>query len=230
MGKLLVNKLHPDAIVPTIVNPGEDLGFDLFALEDTFLYHGQQQIVKTGIAAKYVEAPQNIPWAQVDPPPGCIGYSGGWYNQSQKYGLKIFDRSSMAAKFGVLTMAGVIDAGYDGEIGVVMILLGPPMTLHPDLKLAEPLDAPKVVQAAHARRARITAEPWTEQFLSTLTDWDRELITYFQRDSKQVGYQIKRGDRIAQIVPVRVYEGAIEVVDELPKGRRGGAGYGSSGK
>lgn len=34
------------------------------------------------------------------------------------------DRSGLAAKFGIHTLAGVIDSGYRGEIGIVLINLG----------------------------------------------------------------------------------------------------------
>jgi hypothetical protein len=37
---LKVKKLHEDAIIPTCANPGEDLGYDLYALEDAKLYPG----------------------------------------------------------------------------------------------------------------------------------------------------------------------------------------------
>jgi dUTP pyrophosphatase len=43
-------------------------------------------------------------------------------------------------------------------------------------------------------------------------------------------YQIKRGDRIAQIVPTRVHTGEVEVVEELSTSARGAKGFGSSGK
>lgn len=221
--KLLVKKLHPDAYTPTIAHPGEDLGFDLYALEDTFLRPGQQQIVKTGIAAKYVEAPSLIPFAETQNP-GAIGYSGGWYAHSKKFGLKIFDRSGMAAKNGLLTMAGVIDAGYDGEIGVVMILLGPGLHVTP-----ETLPFYTENHPYKAQMDRINAQPWTPDFVSSLPEPDRDIIKWF-RENRQSGYQIRRGDKIAQMVPFPVFEGAVEVVDELPKGRRGESGYGSTGR
>ena len=34
---LKVKKLHPEAQLPTVAHPGTDLGFDLYALEDTAL-------------------------------------------------------------------------------------------------------------------------------------------------------------------------------------------------
>ena len=37
---LKVKKLHPDAQLPTVAHPGTDLGFDLYALEDTALPAG----------------------------------------------------------------------------------------------------------------------------------------------------------------------------------------------
>lgn len=43
-------------------------------------------------------------------------------------------------------------------------------------------------------------------------------------------YQIKRGDRIAQLLIVPCYRPKIEVVDNLGETARGEAGFGSSGK
>ena len=90
---LKIQLLHKDAKAPTVAHPGEDLGYDLYALEDTNLTE-EGQHVKTGIAAELTVA----------------GY---------KYGFVIKDRSSMAAK-GIVTSGGVIDAGYRGEITVTM--------------------------------------------------------------------------------------------------------------
>lgn len=96
---LYVKRLDPRAILPTVAHPGEDLGFDLYALEDTLLDFEEPTKVRTGIAAKFT----------VDP-------------QFMKYGLEIGDRSSMALK-GIRVGGGKIDAGYRGEIIVILTYL-----------------------------------------------------------------------------------------------------------
>jgi dUTP pyrophosphatase len=97
---LRVRKLEAGARIPVVAHPGEDLGYDVFALEDVVLAPRVTVRVRTGIA---VEARH--------PATG------------EPLGLLVRDRSSMAAK-GVATTAGVIDAGYRGEILVVMTYLG----------------------------------------------------------------------------------------------------------
>jgi dUTP pyrophosphatase len=79
-----------------VAHPGEDLGYDVFGLEVTVLAPRATVRVRTGIA---VEARH----PQTDAP----------------LGLLVRDRSSMAAR-GVATTGGVIDAGYRGEILVLM--------------------------------------------------------------------------------------------------------------
>ena len=83
-----------------VAHPGEDLGYDLFALEAVTLGPRATAKVRTGIA---VEARH--------PKTG------------EPLGLLVRDRSSMAAR-GLATTAGVIDAGYRGEILVLMTNLG----------------------------------------------------------------------------------------------------------
>ncbi len=94
---LKVKKLHPDAVLPTVAHPGTDLGFDLYALEDTALPAGVPVKVRTGIA---VEAPEG-------------------------FGFIVGDRSSMASK-GVTYMGGRIDAGYRGELLICLINVNQP--------------------------------------------------------------------------------------------------------
>ena len=67
---LKVKLLHPNAKLPTVAHPGDDLGYDLYAIEDVTLDPGKPIKVRTGIA--------------VEGPPG--------------YGFILGDRSSMAAK------------------------------------------------------------------------------------------------------------------------------------
>lgn len=94
---LKVKKLHPEAVLPTVAHPGTDLGFDLYALEDTALPAGVPVKVRTGIA---VEAPEG-------------------------FGFIVGDRSSMASK-GVTYMGGRIDAGYRGELLICLVNVNQP--------------------------------------------------------------------------------------------------------
>ena len=93
---LRVRLLENGARLPVVAHPGEDLGYDVFGLEVTVLAPRATVRVRTGIA---VEARH----PQTDAP----------------LGLLVRDRSSMAAR-GVATTGGVIDAGYRGEILVLM--------------------------------------------------------------------------------------------------------------
>jgi dUTP pyrophosphatase len=97
---LRVKLLEEGARAPVVAHPGEDLGYDLFALEGAVLAPRAVVKVRTGIAVE-VRHPAT----------------------GETLGLLVRDRSSMAAK-GVATTAGVIDAGYRGEILVLMTNLG----------------------------------------------------------------------------------------------------------
>ena len=84
-------KRHTDtAKLPEKAHQG-DLGYDVFADEDKWIEPGGFKLVSTGISV---------------------------HNSSYKYGFIIKDRSSIAMK-GLFTHAGVIDAGYTGEIKVL---------------------------------------------------------------------------------------------------------------
>jgi dUTP pyrophosphatase len=97
---LRVKLLEEGARLPVVAHPGEDLGYDLFALEDVALEPRATVRVRTGIS---VEARH----PETDAP----------------LGLLVRDRSSMASR-GIATTAGVVDAGYRGEILVLMTNLG----------------------------------------------------------------------------------------------------------
>lgn len=93
-------KLHPDAKLPVQKNPG-DAGHDLSAVEDLDL---RDTVVKvdTGVA--------------VEIPEGHVGL--------------ILDRSSVATKQFIQTVAGVIDSSYRGPLVVALTHLG-----HDDIKI-----------------------------------------------------------------------------------------------
>jgi dUTP pyrophosphatase len=97
---LRVKLLEEGARLPAVAHPGEDLGYDLFALEGAVLEPRATVRVRTGIAVEARHPKTGAP-----------------------LGLLVRDRSSMAAR-GVATTAGVIDSGYRGEILILMTNLG----------------------------------------------------------------------------------------------------------
>ena len=97
---LRVKLLEQGARLPVVAHAGEDLGYDLFALEAVALTPRATAKVRTGIAVEARHPRTGAP-----------------------LGLLVRDRSSMAAR-GIATTGGVIDAGYRGEIMVMMTNLG----------------------------------------------------------------------------------------------------------
>ena len=116
---LRVKLLAAAARLPLVAHPGEDLGYDVFALEDVRLAPRQTVKARTGIAVEARHPQTGAP-----------------------LGLLVRDRSSMAAR-GVATTAGVIDAGYRGEVVIVMTNLGgEPIELKPGEKIAQMIPVP----------------------------------------------------------------------------------------
>ena len=123
---LRVKLLHPDARLPVVANPGEDLGYDVFALESVALAPHQTVRIRTGIA---VEARHPITGAPL--------------------GLLVRDRSSIAAR-GLASTAGVIDCGYRGEVLIVMTNLGDaPVELNAGEKIAQMVPVPVLTGEVH---------------------------------------------------------------------------------
>jgi dUTP pyrophosphatase len=90
MKSLKIKKCVPHATLPTRAH-ADDAGLDLYALEDAHFAPFEGAVLRTGIAIAL--APMTV-------------------------GL-VADRSSMAKK-GLKTSGGVIDAGYRGEIHIVI--------------------------------------------------------------------------------------------------------------
>jgi dUTP pyrophosphatase len=86
-----VKKLLNTASLPIKAHRG-DLGYDLFAAEAVRIFPAETKIVTTGIAIQFPEG----------------------------YGGIIKDRSSVATKKMLFTVAGVIDNGYIGELKVAL--------------------------------------------------------------------------------------------------------------
>ena len=96
---LKVKLLSPTAKAPTIAHPGEDLGYDLYASEAVTLPARGHAVVPTGVAIELTTA------------------------DGSPLGALLRDKSSMAARRLTCT-GGVIDAGYRGEVRVLMENLG----------------------------------------------------------------------------------------------------------
>jgi dUTP pyrophosphatase len=88
--ELKIKRIHESAKLPSYGHRG-DAGLDLYSVVDVVLSKGEIMAVATGI--------------QVEIPPGYVGL--------------IWDKSGISLK-GVHRLAGVIDAGYRGEVRVVM--------------------------------------------------------------------------------------------------------------
>ena len=115
-----VLRTDPEAQLPAYAHPG-DAGMDVRSLEDVPLAPGARALVRTGLV---LELPPDAE-AQVRP------------------------RSGLALKHGVtvLNAPGTIDAGYRGEVGVILINLGTePFVVEKGMKIAQLVVAP-VTQA-----------------------------------------------------------------------------------
>lgn len=93
--ELKITRLDTELDMPGYAHEG-DAAFDLRAAADGMIPAGEKGIIKTGLKMA-------IP----------LGFAG-----------LIWDRSGLAAKQSMHVLAGVIDSGYRGEVGVVMKNLG----------------------------------------------------------------------------------------------------------
>ena len=93
--KINIQKLDPSAKLPSYAYKG-DAGMDIFSLEDVFIKSGEKAVLRTGIKFAI--------------PKGYAGF--------------VWDKSGLAVKHHLKTMAGVIDSNYRGELMVVLTNLG----------------------------------------------------------------------------------------------------------
>ena len=138
-----MQRLDPELPLPAYAHPG-DAGADLLTTVDVTLAPGERALVPTGIAIALPEG----------------------------YAAFVHPRSGLAARHGlsIVNTPGTIDAGYRGEIKVMLVNHDP----------REPIE-------------------------------------------------LRRGDRIAQLVVQRVEMAGFREVAELPDSVRGVGGYGSTG-
>ena len=96
--RVLVQRLDPELPLPSYAHPG-DAGADLHTTVDVDLQPGERAVVPTGVAIAL--------------PEGFAGF--------------VHPRSGLAARAGLalVNAPGTIDAGYRGEIKVIIINLDP---------------------------------------------------------------------------------------------------------
>lgn len=141
MNIISVKKLTQTAQLPVKAHE-DDAGFDLYSDRDFIVYPETRRLIGTGIA---------------------VAIPRGYYG-------RIAPRSGLAFKNGIDVLAGVVDAGYRNEVGVILINFG---------------DKP---------------------------------------------FEIKNGDRVAQLIIEKVDPFKIEEVKEFfTNTHRGMGGFGSSG-
>ena len=111
MTTIRFQKLDSAAVLPVQAHPG-DAGMDLVSIESATIPLGGRRLIRTGLA--------------VDIP---VGFEG-----------QVRPRSGLALKNGitVLNAPGTIDAGYRGEIGVVLANFGDaPFAVEPGMRIAQ---------------------------------------------------------------------------------------------
>jgi dUTP pyrophosphatase len=98
MVEVLIKRVDPDAVLPRYSHPG-DAGADLVSTVDVTLRAGERAMVPTGISIAL--------------PPGYVAL--------------VHPRSGLAADLGlsIVNAPGTVDAGYRGEIKVVLVNLDP---------------------------------------------------------------------------------------------------------
>lgn len=86
-----IKKLHPEATIPVYAKPG-DSGFDLVALDDVVIAAGETKKVLTGLAFEILNG----------------------------YEMQIRPRSGLTLNSKLRVQLGTIDAGYRGEVGIIV--------------------------------------------------------------------------------------------------------------
>ena len=140
MVNVKVKKLKENAIVPSCGHP-DDAAMDLFSCESFVILAGKRALVSTGIAMQLPEG----------------------------YFSSIRGKSGLALKKGISVLGGVIECGYRGEYGVILL------------------------------------------------------------NTSDEDFDVRAGDKIAQVVIAPVAMAEVEVVEELSDSVRGDGAWGSTG-
>ncbi|MBX6360536.1 MAG: deoxyuridine 5'-triphosphate nucleotidohydrolase [Acidobacterium ailaaui] len=176
-----IKRIHPDAVIPQYAKPG-DAGFDLVAVEDVIVEPGETVKVPTGLAFELPEG----------------------------YELQIRPRSGITLKTKLRVQLGTVDAGYRGEVGVI------------------------VDNVAQPEHSVIDGELWYDSTFITrdLNGNEYDLPDELADEVLPVlknSVVIPKGTRIAQCVIAPIQQAEFIEVDELSKSERGAGGFGSTG-
>jgi dUTP pyrophosphatase len=98
MISVCIKKLEESAVIPTR-GTDTDAGYDLYSINDGVVPAAGRKVVGTGIAIAIPESKN--------------AFAPSYYG-------RVAPRSGLAVKKGIDVLAGVIDAGYRGEVGVVL--------------------------------------------------------------------------------------------------------------
>jgi dUTP pyrophosphatase len=94
--KIVFEKTHQNAILPSKKFP-QDVGWDLYAVEDATIPAKSQNVVNIGLKLAYLD-------------------KGYWF--------KIESRSGLAFKDNIVAFQGVIDNNYRGNVGIKLFNFG----------------------------------------------------------------------------------------------------------
>ncbi|URO01770.1 deoxyuridine 5'-triphosphate nucleotidohydrolase [Bacillus phage 268TH002] len=171
-----IKRLTPDAQVPAYAH-ATDAGFDLVAASDVIIEPGETVLVPTGLAFEIPEG----------------------------FEMQIRPRSGITLKTKLRVQLGTVDAGYRGEVGVIVDNIA-----LPSLYINETFMTIGIQFEQHPLRIDGKRDP---------------SITEEQEHT----YIIRKGDRIAQALIKPVEQAVFTEVDALGDSDRGAGGFGSSG-
>lgn len=131
---VLITMLDPDLPVPAYEHPG-DAGMDLRARSDVHLAPGERAVVPTGVSMALPDG----------------------------YMALVCPRSGLAARhgLGVVNGPGVVDAGYRGEISVVLVNHDPDNAV--DLRRGDRIAQLVITPVARARWVPVDALPGSQR-------------------------------------------------------------------
>ncbi|MED4579061.1 deoxyuridine 5'-triphosphate nucleotidohydrolase [Bacillus atrophaeus] len=175
-----IKRLSPDAQTPTYAH-ATDAGFDLVSAADVIIEPGETVLVPAGLAFEIPEG----------------------------YEMQIRPRSGITLKTKLRVQLGTVDAGYRGEVGVIVDNIAQKDVIDIDLNY-------KTLEYVYAEYPKTIDG-------SKFSDWQ-----YF-RNKLEGTYIIRKGDRLAQAVIKPIEQAVFTEVDTLGDSDRGAGGFGSSG-